>query len=149
MRILKCVVDVEDAAFLISALLANGEPSAVTAAREIRWGMSRGIDEIGLTPAERDATLTCLHDAPQALMPLREALARDRWRRLVRPRSDARASLRCRSCGRSFRASEFKPVRVQEQPSHASDDPWPPRAFDHACPSCGHIAETLGRTIVY
>ena len=79
MRILRCLIDTEDAAYLVAALRADGGPNALTAADEIRRGVEWDIREIALTTDERGAVIDCLDDAPDGLLQLRSTLiaARD------------------------------------------------------------------------
>ena len=77
MWILKCPVSPEDAAYLIVALTANGDPDSMTAAQEIKRGIDFGLHEVGLVSEERDAVLACLDD-PDGLLELRDEIVKRR-----------------------------------------------------------------------
>ncbi len=66
-----------DAHTLVDLLLRVGRADDLTAAAAIEKGIRDDLKLVALTPAERDAVLSVLDDAPPELAELRGALARD------------------------------------------------------------------------
>jgi hypothetical protein len=77
LRLFGVAVTPENGRHLVTTLVADGSPSAMSAAEKITRGLDRELYATALEPGERDAILSVLESPPEGLEELRGRLARD------------------------------------------------------------------------